>query len=198
MCNLDIFYGLIIAAQASVIVAMVAIGAAAALNAGLFTVGGAPVAMTTASIALGAAIATLAGAGAALYDYWSCVGSPEECSAIFVSLESALAGLIADLAVALVTCLGLIGVMAAPFVGAAAALAFLGVLGIYIAVFGTAIYLIDELLSCVETAATSSPLAEAVPVIFFYLTIPVAVLAAALVWRNRSNNKVSSGNNEPQ
>lgn len=196
MCDLDIFYGLLIAAQASLIVAIVAVGTAAALNAGLFTVGGAPVSMTVASVALGAAIASLGGAGYALYDFWQCSGSPEECSAIFASLESALAGLMADLAVALVVCLGLIGVMAAPWVGAAAAIAFLAVLGIYIAVFATAIYFLEELKSCIESAATSTtgPLAEAVPFIFYYLLIPVTVITVVttVYKRKKKTNSLSN------
>ncbi|AUD78870.1 hypothetical protein CW740_06260 [Kangiella profundi] len=197
MCDLDIFYGLLIAAQVALIAAIVAVGAAAASNAGFFTVGAAPVAMTVASVALGASIASLGGASYALYDFWECAGSPDECSAIFASLESALAGLMADLAVALVTCLGLIGVMAAPFVGAAAAIAFLAVLGIYIAVFGTAIYFLEELKSCIESvpASTTGPLAEAVPFIYFYILIPITVVTLAVtVYKRKKKTNITHHN----
>lgn len=175
MCDTGGLDAMLVAVGVSIAVALVAIGIAAALNAGFFSAPGAPVPMIVAGVASAAAAVSLGVIATLATDYFECMGAPEECLGEFNNFMNITQGLMTVLGIQAAASFAAAGVAWIPWAGLAPMAVIAAALIVQAVLIPFAILFWADLQECLENAA-AAPTVSTVVIVTAVTALGVALI----------------------
>lgn len=179
MCDIGTLQILLAASAASVTGAIIAIGVAAALNAGFFSAPGSPPAMITAAGFTVAAVASLVAARALVENYFQCMGALPACLGDYNNFINAITALITVLGIQATASLVAAGVAWIPWGGLAPMAVIAGALTVQALLIPSLTVFWLSLESCLAEAAASTT----TPVITAASATLIAALGIGIIYK---------------